>query len=89
MSSILSTRLTRLERTIIIGNPLSALSDEELEARIRNVTAQLEAIWGMTARQYAEELSRTLDAGETLPDDWTPAEARLFIRHELGESRGC
>lgn len=80
MSSILSTRLTRLERTIIIGDPLAALSDDEIEARVHDLTARIEARLGMTLHQYGAELLRALDAGEALPEDWTPAEARHFAR---------
>lgn len=80
MSGILSTRLTRLERAIIIGNPLASLSDEELEARLSDVTARLEAMVGMPLRQYSAELLRAADAGEPLPEDWTPGEARYFAR---------
>jgi len=80
MSSILSTRLTRLERTIITANPLAALSDDELEARLHDLSARIEADLGMTLHQYSAELARALDAGEALPHDWTPAEARQFVR---------
>jgi hypothetical protein len=80
MSSILSTRLTRLERTIITGNPLAALSDDEREARLHDLSARIEAELGMTLHQYSAELLRALDASETLPDEWTPAEARHFAR---------
>jgi len=80
MSSILSTRLTRLERTIITANPLAALSDDELEARLHDLSARIEAELGMTLRQYSAELLRALDAGEPLPEDWTPGEARHFAR---------
>ncbi|QRI63623.1 hypothetical protein JQ506_22965 [Shinella sp. PSBB067] len=80
MSGILSTRLTRLERAIIIGNPLASLSDEELEARLSDVTARLEAILGMALHQCSAELLRAADAGEPLPEDWTPGESRHFAR---------
>lgn len=79
MSNVLSMRLGKLEKLAQLGNPLALLTDEELEARIDEVNAIIEAQVGMPIAEYAEYLSKALEAGEPMPGDWTGADVRQFI----------
>ena len=78
MSNVLSVRLGKLEKLAQMGNPLALLSDEELEARLRTVTARAEAVVGMPLHEFGAALWKSLDAGEPIPHDWTQEEARHF-----------
>lgn len=79
MNPILVTRMRRLERHTLFSNPFAHLSDEDLEARLEEVTASIEHRVGMPSSEYATELQAALDAGETLPDGWTGREVQGFI----------
>ncbi|MDO9416212.1 hypothetical protein [Pararhizobium sp.] len=87
MSNALVTRLIRMERSIDVGNPLSRLSDEELEERSRACTNRIEARLGMTLSEYADELRCALENGRELPHDWAPEEARQFAHLVTQASR--
>lgn len=78
MINILSTRLKRLELQHDMGNPLAHLTDEELDARMKAVTDQIEARAGMPIAEYAVAICKALDDGEPLPPEWTEDAAREF-----------
>lgn len=79
MSNVLSTRLSKLEKQTCSGDPYALLSDEALEARIKEVADRIEAQVGMSISEYAVAISQALQSGEALPDGWTEAEARAFV----------
>jgi hypothetical protein len=78
MKTLLFTRLKRLEKATGADNPLSLLSDEELEARIEAGKARIEACVGISLASYAEALRVTLQAGQAVPGDLRELEARAF-----------
>jgi len=79
MNSILVSRLTRLEKHTLLGNPYAHLSDEDLEARLMAVTDDIQRRVGMTASEYASELQALIDAGEAPLEGSTNQDVQGFI----------
>ena len=78
MNNLLSARLKRLEKSAEMGNPFAHLTDEELDARIKEVTDEIESSVGMPIADYADALCRMSDEGEALPNGMTPESVRDF-----------
>jgi hypothetical protein len=74
---MLQSRVSRLEQKHTSGNPLDALTDEELEAAIRAVDASIEAATGMSAAAYAEKLEQDAEGGK--PSALDAASVHAFI----------
>lgn len=79
MSSILSTRLRRLERSPALADPYAHLSDDQLMARIEEIDREIEAATGMSAQAYARMLDARMQDGETLPDGISEVDGRSFV----------
>ena len=73
---MLQSRIARLEQRHH-GNPLAALTDEELEAAIQTLKAQIEIDAGMTVEAYAEKLEQDVRDGKPSPLD--AASTHAFI----------
>ncbi|MCV3734982.1 hypothetical protein OCK02_02105 [Rhizobium sp. TRM96647] len=79
MSNVLSTRLKRLEKHAGMDNPLAHLSDEELDARIHEVSSAIAEEVGMPIPQYVIALEETIEAGGPLPQGVEMNEARSIL----------
>jgi hypothetical protein len=84
---MLLSRVNRLEQRHTSGNPLKALTDDELEAAIASVRARIEASTGMSDAVYAKDLSGRIIDG-TLSDDVDPETARRFVAAILSSVNG-
>lgn len=85
MNNLLAARLKRLEKSAEMDNPFAHLTDEELDARLKELTDQIEISVGMPSAEYADALCNALDAGEALPenaeafpDGWTEESVREY-----------
>jgi hypothetical protein len=89
MSTALISRLAKLEKRFIPTDPLKAMTDEELDARMAEITARIEHATGMPIELYGDYLQQTLDAGEPQLDGLTLPEFKSFIASckKLGDQR--
>ncbi|PDS34838.1 hypothetical protein CO665_28195 [Rhizobium anhuiense] len=78
VKSILERRLLKLEGRNP-ARPYEHLTDEQLDARIVDVTTRIEAETGMDVADCAEVLSEALRSDEPLPDGMTKMEIQGLI----------
>lgn len=79
MNGVLSTRLKRLERHSGSGNAYGHLTDQELDARIEEVTARIEAEVGMPIQDYVVALTASVEQGGPLPEGMTKADIQSLL----------
>ena len=84
---MLISRINHLERRHTSGNPLAALTDDELEAAIASVRASIETSTGMNETDLAKDISQRLING-TLSNELDATIVRQFVAAILSSVNG-